>query len=105
MRTNDITRWLRAGGIAFAVLALAASAVEVGREGRGAAAPIPAIAARDPLVAELQRCNTVTPTSGRDEACERAWAENRRRFLGASRQTSPVPAVPASQPATTGDRP
>ena len=105
MRGNDITRWLRAGGIAAAMLALAASAIEVSREGKEAVAPVPSMAARDPLAIELQRCHTVTPTSGRDDACERAWAENRRRFLGVSHRTSPIPAVPNSQPATTGDRP
>ena len=97
-----MTRWLRAAGIAFAVLALAASAIEVSREGRGTAPPVPAAAALDPLAIELGRCNTVTPAEPRDEACERAWAENRRRFLG-SRPCS-VPAAGATQPATTGDR-
>ena len=101
MPANDMTRWLRAGGIAVAVLALAASAIEVSREGRGAAPPVPPVVAVDPLAFELGRCNTVTPTGPRDEACERAWAENRRRFLG---QTRAVPAAGATQPATTGDR-
>ena len=102
MPTNDMTRWLRAGGIAVAVLALAASAIEVSREKGGAAPPVPAAAPLDPLVVELGRCNTVTPAGPRDDACERAWAENRRRFLG---QARPVPAAGAKQPATTGDRP
>ena len=101
MPANDMTRWLRAAGISVAVLALAASAIEVSREGRGTAPPAPAEAALDPLAVELGRCNTVTPAEPRDEACERAWAENRRRFLGQARA---VPAAGATQPATTGDR-
>ena len=91
MRPNEISRWLRAGAIGFAVLALTASAFETSRGGGGAKELASSEASRDPLAAELDRCNAVTPTDPRDEACERAWAENRRRFLGA--------------PAATGDRP
>ena len=105
MRANDVTRWLRAGGVAFAVLALAASAVEVSREEKESVAPAPVRAARDPLEIELERCNSVVPTSGRDDACERAWAENRRRFLGASHLSASAPAAAAGQPSITGDRP
>ena len=101
MHANDMTRLLRAGGIALAVLALAASAIEVSRKERVAAPPVPAAAALDPLAVALGRCNTVTPAEPRDEACERAWAENRRRFLGPTRA---VPGAGATQPATTGDR-
>ncbi len=86
------------------MLALAASAVEVSREGKKSVEPAPVGAAQDPLAIELERCNTITPTSARDDACERAWAENRRRFLGASRPSGSVPAATTTQPATTGDR-
>ena len=105
MRVNAVSRWLRAGGIAFAVLALAASAVEVSREGRESVAPAPVGAARDPFEIELERCNTLMPTSARDDSCERAWAENRRRFIGASRHGSTITAATSAQPATAGERP
>ena len=98
MRPNGISRWLRAGAIGFAVLALAASALEVSREGGGSAGPATSEAARDPLAAELERCNAVTPTGPRDEACERSWAENRRRFLGAPTHSSAAPASIGGQP-------
>jgi len=93
------------GAIALAALALAASALQVSREGSGRLVPTPAVTRHDPFAAELERCNAITPTSGRDDACERAWTENRWRFLGASRQTSPDPVVERREPVTTGDRP
>ncbi len=89
---------MRAGAIGFAVLALTASAFEVSREGGGSTEPASSKAPRDPLTAELERCNAVTPTGPRDEACERAWAENRRRFLGASTHLFAVPASIGGQP-------
>jgi len=68
------------GAIALAALALAASALQVSREGSSLLVPTPAVTRHDPFAAELERCNAITPTSGRDDACERAWTENRWRF-------------------------
>jgi len=82
MRTRDITGWIRVGAVGFAVLAAAATAIETGQEGNRPAPSASSSSTHDRLAAELERCNTLTPASGRDEACERAWAENRRRFLG-----------------------
>jgi len=90
---RDVAAWLRAGAVGFVVLALAASAVEVGREGSEGTGSSQSAPSRDPLAIELERCNAITPASGRDGSCERAWAENRRRFLGAR------PAVPAESDA------
>ena len=83
----DTTAWVRIGAGAFAVLAIAAAALEIGREGKGPETfPVPAAAATsavsDPLAAELERCKTIAPASGLDKACERVWALSRRRFFG-----------------------
>ena len=98
MRPNDISRWMRAGAIGFAVLALAASVFEVSREGGGSEEPASSKAFRDPLAAELERCNAATPSGTRDDACERAWAENRRRFLGGPTHSTTTPASIGGQP-------
>lgn len=37
----------------------------------------------DPLRADLLRCNELGAAALDDAACKEAWAENRRRFLGA----------------------
>lgn len=79
----DTTAWVRIGAGAFVVLAIAGAALEIGREGREPETfPVPVAATSDPLAAELERCKTIT--SGPDEACERVWAINRRRFFGPS---------------------
>ena len=82
MQRRDITGWIRVGAVGFVVLAAAATTIEAGREGKGSAPSAASSSTHDGLAAELERCNTLTPASGLDEACERAWAENRRRFLG-----------------------
>jgi len=89
----DVTVWLRAGALGFVMLALAATAIEVGREGGERTVHSRSASARDPLAVELERCNAIALASGRDEACARAWAENRRRFIGAR------PAAPAGSDA------
>ncbi len=93
MGSNDISRWLRAGAIGVTALALAAAALDVRQEGGGSVTPASSGFALNPLAVELERCSALTSTSARNGACERVWAENRRRFLGA---TSHAPAAPAS---------
>jgi len=101
MPRHDVTSWIRVGAVGFAMLAAVATAVEMSREGRGSVGSPQPAAVRDPIAAELERCNAITPASGRDDASERAWAENRRRFLGAHRTgtdapgAAPVPSTPA----------
>lgn len=62
--------------------------------------PAPEQRVADPLVAELERCRTVTPDMV-DERCRVAWEVNRRRFLGESRslilRAPETPATPATQ--------
>ena len=72
----------RAGALAFALVAILATAIEFGRE-EEASPPLPHApgAAADPLRGELVRCQLLSEAGIRDTACLRAWAENRRRFM------------------------
>lgn len=96
----DASAWPRIGAFAFAVLAITASALQLGR-GREEepTRPMREAPAPDYLASELERCRAVTASAPRDEACERAWAESRRRFLGtkaAVPEPSPVEMFPTS---------
>ena len=104
MARGDITTWIRAGAIGFAVLAMAATAVEMSREGQTPVAGALYRAARDPLAAELERCNAITPADARDATCGRAWAENRRRFLGAATHPSVAPNTGTAAPTSSAGR-
>jgi conjugative transfer region protein TrbK len=105
MQRRDITGWIRVGAVGFALLAAAATVFEAGREKKESAPPAPSPSARDPLAAELERCNALTPASGRDAACEHAWLENRRRFLGTAQDMS-GPSRAVVEPTTMrGDAP
>lgn len=106
----DTTAWVRIAAVALAALALLASAIEIGGVREEQAVALSAsITALSPLAAELERCRTLRPESPRDEACNRAWAESRRRFLGnATTPSAPlglelIPSQPA--PAQTGPTP
>ena len=102
MRPRDITGWIRVGAIGFAVLAAAATTIESGRDEKWSAPLASSSSTHDRLAAELERCNTLTPASGRDEACERAWAENRRRFLGTTHDV-PGPSRSVIEPIAPSD--
>lgn len=72
-------------GVAVLVLVLAACAIKLrGDEDQFSASP--SIQDADPLAAALVRCRTVTPEQKEDLAeCRRIWAEQRRQFLGQSK--------------------
>lgn len=53
-------------------------------------------AAANPLVVELKRCQRVAEEAKDDPACEKAWAENRRRFF------TYAPSPTQAQPKTKG---
>tara|TARA_R110002072_G_scaffold19100_30_gene71198 strand:- start:153 stop:425 length:273 start_codon:yes stop_codon:yes gene_type:complete len=72
-------------GIAIAMGAVAAlmAATELQRTLEEEAAPALSVLG-DPLRQKLQHCRTLTPEElETDVACQKAWAENRRRFFGA----------------------
>ena len=90
----------RIGAIAFVALAIVAAVIDMSRpddDQDDVAMPGPAVIGRDPLDAELARCGGLGEAGPRDPSCLKAWAENRRRFLGQS--TSGAPSAPASFPA------
>lgn len=68
-------------GVAAVALLLWLSAQATGDAGPSAQSA--ATGKADPLRAELVRCNELGGAALDDKACKDAWAENRRRFLGA----------------------
>jgi len=75
----------RVAAIAFVLLAIAATAVQFNHGDHAPVAPVsstPAVVDADPIRAELIRCQSLGEAGAHDSACLRAWAENRRRFLG-----------------------
>lgn len=86
----------RIGAIVFVAVAITATAIEMNRKDDKPdvlATQDRPVAPRDPLAAELLRCSEIGEAGTRDPGCLRAWAENRRRFLGQR--------PPASSPAPT----
>jgi conjugative transfer region protein TrbK len=101
----------RVAAMAFVVLAIAATAVQI-RHGdpKPAASSTSSTAAveDDPLRAELKRCQLLGEAGAHDDDCLRAWAENRRRFLHLSTpapQSPPAAMFPSapSRDGATGD--
>lgn len=83
----------RIGALAFAAVAITMTAIEMRAGHQTSLDPIPAAVSRpgnDPLLGEMLRCQSMGQAAASDEACLRAWAENRRRFLapGGRRETS-----------------
>lgn len=76
----------RFGAVAFVVLAIFATAVQLREPPAPALAPTPLrpAAAADPLRAAFVRCQALGQAGASDAACLSAWAESRRRFLGAA---------------------
>jgi len=77
----------RVAAMAFVLLAIAATAVQLQLGDHKPAAPIPstpAVVDADPIRAELTRCQSLGEVGAHDSGCLRAWAANRRRFLGGS---------------------
>jgi conjugative transfer region protein TrbK len=89
----------RIGAVVFVAVAIVATAIEVNRK-PDSPDNAPAMAhsspLRDPLDAELARCSGIGEAGPRDPSCLRAWADNRRRFLG---QPAPAPSPASSAPA------
>ena len=97
----DGKTFARIGAVVFVALAITATAIEMNRPADRPDDPVAVaqpVTARDPLRAELARCGGMGEAGGRDPSCLRAWAENRRRFLG-----QPEPAATAAP--TVSDAP
>jgi conjugative transfer region protein TrbK len=104
----------RAAAMAFVLVAIAATAIQFRHGDRKPVEGLPALPAAvdaDPLRAELARCQILGEAGAHDAGCLRAWAENRRRFLGGGTrpsEPSPVelfPGARGSPNAATGARP
>ncbi len=84
---------VRLGAVVFIAVAIVAAAIELkrpdDRQDDFAAQPR-SIQKRDPLDVELARCSRLGEAGSRDPACLKAWAENRRRFLGQPDTSAPV---------------
>ena len=86
----------RIGAVMFVALAITATTIEMKRPAdrpNDSVTLVQPVAARDPLRAELARCGAMGEAGGRNPSCLRAWAANRRRFLG-----QPEPAASAAPP-------
>ena len=83
----------RIGAIVFVAFAIVATAIDLSRpdDRQGEfAMPGPAVIGHDPLDADLARCSALGEAGPRDPSCLKAWAENRRRFLGEPSATAPT---------------
>ena len=66
------------------------------RERAGGAVPPSGLMLTDPLSIEFARCLALGEAGARDDACLRAWADNRRRFLTPNAHpTAVIPIEPA----------
>ena len=78
----------RLAAIGFAALAILVAALQAARS-RAPAAPIrPAQTTAQPADPRLARCQDLGAAGAQDPECLRAWAEARKRFLGAPGQTA-----------------
>ena len=77
--------------IVFVAVAITATAIEMNRKDVSTDALATQgrpVSTQDPHAAELLRCSEIGESSMRDPGCLKAWAENRRRFLGQPAPTS-----------------
>ncbi|WP_026784635.1 putative entry exclusion protein TrbK-alt [Pleomorphomonas koreensis] len=86
--------------VAFVAIAIVAMVTEIKRSDDrqdGFAAETRPVRKRDHLDTELSRCSSLGEAGSRDASCLKAWAENRRRFLG---QTDPAASSAPAAPTT-----
>jgi len=75
----------RIGAVVFVALAVTATAIDMNRSDAGpetATEKPPSIVRHDPLDDQLARCVLAGEEGAHDPGCLKAWADNRRRFLG-----------------------
>jgi len=84
LHMKAIRRALVLAGIGAAVIAAAVMMAETDEDGfRVSVRSLAPAASADPLAAEFARCNGLGTAAADDASCRAAWAESRRRFLGA----------------------
>jgi conjugative transfer region protein TrbK len=86
----------RIAAMAFVILAIAATAVQMKHgDQKLADASLSSTATidGDPLRAELSRCQLLGEAGAHDAGCLRSWSENRRRFLRLAAPSSEAPPV------------
>jgi conjugative transfer region protein TrbK len=79
----------RIGAVVFVAVAITATVIEMNRHEvapDNVATQARPVTVRDPLDAELTRCSGIGEAGARDPSCLKAWADNRRRFLGPDRE-------------------
>jgi conjugative transfer region protein TrbK len=91
--TADLTFWVRVGAALFAgsavLVAVLTARLDARDQRESARVAAAAPAAPDPLPAELARCSRLTDPAQVDDACRRAWAEQRRRFFSPATSARP----------------
>jgi conjugative transfer region protein TrbK len=79
----------RIGAVVFVAVAITATAIEMNRHEvapNNVATQARPFTERNPLDTELARCSGIGEAGARDPSCLKAWADNRRRFLGPARE-------------------
>lgn len=79
----------RIGAVIFVAVAITATAIEMNRHEvapNNVATQARPVTERNPLDTELARCSGIGEAGARDPSCLKAWADNRRRFLGPDRE-------------------
>lgn len=95
----DGKTFARIGAIVFVAVAITATAIDMSRT---PAPPAPKAQARpsgdphDPLGEVLDRCSQAGEAGAHDPQCLKAWADNRRRFLGQDTPAHTPPELPAT---------
>ena len=84
----------RRAGFVLVAAAIAAAAMHYSHEDRpGPHGTVPIAGPVNPLASELTRCASIGTAAEEDDACEAAWAENRRRFFTYRPDASAAPSA------------
>lgn len=86
----DFKLFVRVGAVTFVAVALTVSLLQMRNERPARMPEVIAVLAPDgdPLAARLQACSEMGELALSASDCREAWAEKRRRFLGARDDTS-----------------
>lgn len=93
LANRRLVRWLAVALVGAAILATGLRLADEDPTARETVTVNPRTYPLDPLSAELARCKAITDPAAVDDACRAAWAENRRQFLGLSKDQERLPSV------------